>query len=642
MKYLMLLWMLLISFLGTAQGHETASPTDLDHVVISESTMAAKMLNSQASGASSSYDLVYHRMQWQADPEKAEISGTVTTYFKAIAELDELAFDLSLNMEVESVTQRGKRLEFTHNTDDQLLVFLDEPLLSGQLDSLHIKYHGNPVSSGFGSFEIGTHGAAKTPVLWTLSEPYGAKGWWPCKQDLNDKVDSIDVIINHPAKYKAASNGLLVSETDAGDRRRTHWRHKYPIPAYLVAIAVTNYRVLEQNVNSAPFKIINYLYPEDFDAASNDLSVTPAIMNFFRERFGEYPYSREKYGHAQFGWGGGMEHSTMSFMGGWSRGLIAHELAHQWFGNKVTCGSWQDIWLNEGFATYLDGLVVEHLSGDTAFRNWRNNLVRVITSKASGSVFVSDTTSVSRIFDSRLSYRKGAMVLHMLRYKLGDEVFFAALRNYLQDPELSYSYARTPDLIRHLEQSSGENLGEFFQDWIYGQGHPSYTLIWDQTNKGIVNLQVSQSQSDDSVDFFEMPLPVRVYGENGEVENLRLELSEDRQNFSAALPFKVSSVEIDPDHHLISTENQSVLGLDTETLQEEISVYPNPASELIFIDNLGLSVLKRLTIYDIQGKKILQRLNPEPVITLEKLQFGPHLLVIDTDRGTLHKTILKN
>lgn len=332
----------------------------------------------------------------------------------------------------------------------------------------------------------------------------------------------------------------------------------------------------------------------------------------------------------------------MSFMGSWSRGLIAHELAHQWFGNKITCKSWQDIWLNEGFATYLDGLVTENLDGTGDFIKWRRNLNQIITSEPSGSVFVTDTTSVSRIFNSRLTYRKGAMVLHMLRYKLGDQDFFNGLRSYLEDRELAYGYAATSDLIRHLEQSSGENLEEFFNDWIYGQGHPTYEVIWSQSQEGILNLQVNQSQSHSSVSFFEMPLPVTVHGSAGEMKNLRLETSENGQNFTIDPGFQVSSVEVDPDGHLISGPNQVTLGLDEPTLDKSIGVYPNPVKDLLMIRNEGMSHLRRITIYDIQGKKVFQQVDPENEIQTGSLEFGLHLVVIDTDQGTLHKTILKN
>src|SRR5690606_18870975 len=205
--------------------------------------------------------------------------------------------------------------------------------------------------------------------------------------------------------------------------------------------------------------------------------------------------------------------TTVSFMGGFSRGLIAHELGHQWFGNKVTCGSWQDIWLNEGFATYLAGMVIENFDGNTDFRSWKQDKILSITQENDGSVYVpaQDTTSVNRIFNSRLSYNKGSMVLHMLRKKLGDAVFFQGLKDYLADPELAYGYAKTEDLIRIMEDASGVDLNEFFDDWIYEEGYPQYTIRWNQTN-GASNMivTISQTQSHPSVSFFEVPVPLRI------------------------------------------------------------------------------------------------------------------------------------
>jgi aminopeptidase N len=583
----------------------------------------------------------YHRLEWEVDPSKAQIKGKVTSYFNALQDMDQITFDLSRNLTVSSVRQRSLDLSFTQNANDELVINLPATQKQNALDSLIITYSGNPVSSGFGSFEVSTHGNSSTPVLWTLSEPYGAKGWWPCKQDLIDKIDSIDVYISHPSAYKAASNGLLLSETNNGAQKMTHWKHRYPIPAYLIAIAVTNYEVYKDN-SSLDFDIINYVYPENLAFARNSTAVTPSIMNLYNTLFEMYPFANEKYGHAQFGWGGGMEHTTMTFMGGWSRGLIAHELAHQWFGNKVTCGSWEDIWLNEGFATYLDGLVYENFDGKAAFTQWRKSLVNDITTQTSGSTFVTDTTSVSRIFNSRLTYRKGAMLLHMLRYKLGDEVFFNGLKNYLADPKLAYSYARTVDFQQHLENVSGKDLDEFFNDWFYGEGYPVYKVVWSQNDTDkTIHFQVSQSQSHPSVSFFEMPLPVTVYGTSGQSEMLRLELTEDNQTFSLQLDFDVVSIQIDPETQLISKNNGAVLGLDEETLNNSVSIYPNPVGNYLTIENKGNLSVTRITIYNVLGEKVLAMENPENTIALDQLRFGVHLVVIDTDLGSLHKTILK-
>lgn len=642
MKYFLLHILLLFSVFGLAQQH---APTDLDYLKeLSdfERKNATQKIAYKANPNTVNYDIGYHRFFWEVDPAKAEIKGEVTTYYTALDDMEEIVFDLADNMNVSAVKQRGSVLSYRQNDNDELIISLPSIQKKSVLDSLTVFYQGNPVSSGFGSFEISTHGSGNTPVLWTLSEPYGAKGWWPCKQDLIDKIDSIDIFIKHPEKYKAASNGLLVSEITNSGQTLTHWRHQYPIPAYLIAIAVTNYAVYKDSPVGLEFDIVNYVYPEDLNYVKGQTAITPAIMNLFSELFEMYPFAKEKYGHAQFGWGGGMEHTTMTFMGGWSRGLIAHELAHQWFGNKITCGSWKDIWLNEGFATYLDGLVTEKFDGEASFSQWRKAVVNTVTSSPSGSTFVKDTTSVSRIFNSRLTYRKGAMIVHMLRYKLGDEAFFKGVQNYLADPQLAFSYAKTPDLQKHLEAASDTSLDEFFKDWFYGEGYPEYTVVWSQNSSDqLSHFQVSQKQSHPSVSFFDMPLPITVMGTSGESEKLRLEVSEDNQVFSVQLDFTVASVKIDPDSHLISRNNQTVLGLDQESLENSLSIHPNPVDDEMIINSNGLLNVRKISIYNILGEKVFERSNPDKLIDLQKLDFGVHLVVIDTDQGRLNKTILK-
>lgn len=641
MKYLILHIFILFSTLGFAQLTDSHELDYIKDIVLSEQRNASAKISYKANMNTVNYDVKYNRLEWEVDPSKAEIKGEVTCYFNALEDMSQITFDLSDNLTVSNVRQRSLNLSYSQNTNDELIITLPATQKQNVLDSLSITYSGNPVSSGFGSFEVSTHGNSFIPVLWTLSEPYGAKGWWPCKQDLTDKIDSIDVYIKHPSFYKAASNGLLLSETNNGIQKLTHWKHRYPIPAYLVAIAVTNYSVYT-DPSDLDFDIVNYVYPENLNTAKSSTAVTPDIMKLFNNLFEMYPFAREKYGHAQFGWGGGMEHTTMTFMGGWSRGLIAHELAHQWFGNKITCGSWQDIWLNEGFATYLDGLVYENFDGKSSFSQWRKSLVNTITSQSSGSTFVTDTTSVARIFNSRLTYKKGAMILHMLRYKLGDEAFFEGIRNYLADPKLAYSYALTQDLQEHLEVSSGEDLDEFFKDWLYGEGHPGYQVVWSQDDiDKTIHFQVNQTQSHPSVSFFEMPLPVTIKGSSGESEQLRLEVSEEKQTFSLQLDFDVVSILVDPETQLISKNNGAVLGLDEETLNNSISIFPNPVSDQLNIKSKGNFELTKITIYNVLGEKVLEKDNPESEISLDRLKFGVHLVVIDTDMGSLHKTILK-
>ena len=272
---------------------------------------------------------------------------------------------------------------------------------------------------------------------------------------------------------------------------------------------MTQYARYTQHVpfNGDTLEVVNYVYPVD-SASSVALTanVVPMIQ-VYDTLFGIYPFQQEKYGHAQFGWGGGMEHQTMTFVSSFGFELIAHELAHQWFGDKITCGSWTDIWLNEGFATYLSGLCYEHLA-PAWWKRFRQVRVENIVSQPGGSVFCTDTTNVNRIFDSRLSYAKGAMILHQLRWILGDSAFFTGLNNYLCDASLSYGFARTSNLKSHLENTSGQDLTWYFNDWFTGEGFPYYHIKWSQTGNE-VTYNVSQTQSNPSVNFFSMFIPVQ-------------------------------------------------------------------------------------------------------------------------------------
>lgn len=642
MRHYLLHILLLFTAICQAQITDTVASEDLKDLYLTEQQRALKKMAFKANPNTTNYDLKYHRLEWTVDPVVAQINGKVTTYYTAMESLNQIIFDLSDNLTVTSVTQRNNSLNFSQNAQDELVIELGSELKESELDSVTISYRGNPISSGFGSFELGLHGSPPTPVLWTLSEPYGAKGWWPCKQDLIDKIDSVDIYIRHPSFYKAASNGLLQSEITNSGATVTHWKHRYPIPAYLIAIAVTNYSVYEENNTGLNFDIVNYVYPENVTAVKPRTAVTSDIMELFIEKFGPYPFEKEKYGHAQFGWGGGMEHTTMTFMGGWSRGLIAHELAHQWFGNQITCGSWEHIWLNEGFATYLDGMVVENFDGDAAFRQWRLNQINQITSSPSGSTFVSDTTSVSRIFNSRLTYKKGAMILHMLRYLTGDENFFQAVSNYLNDPDHRYGYALTKDLQDHLEAVSGIELTEFFNDWFYGEGYPSYEVIWDQDETDqMIHFKVSQQQSHPSVSFFEMPLPIIVYGDNNHSEEIQLEVTENDQRFSMKLDFKARSIAIDPDRQLISRSNRVTLGLNNDALRNGLSIYPNPVDHFLYIDIAEDLEIKNLKLYNLLGEQMMELGQISKTVDLSRLKYGVYILMIETDKGQIHKTIIK-
>lgn len=524
-------------------------------------------------------DIIYTRFHFWVDPAVRYIRGEVMTAFKPSELLTSLDFDFSSALTMDSIRWHGQKLGFTRNGHILTVNFPTALLLH---DSLTFFYQGVPTSSGFGSFETNTHGNG-TPVIWTLSEPYGAMEWMPCKQALSDKIDSVDIFITHPTGYRAASNGLLQSETTENGQVTAHWKHRHPIATYLVAIAVTNYEVFTGEVPHADgtTPIVNYIYPESVADAQASMTYLTAQMQLYNDLFGVYPFQNEKYGHAQFGWGGGMEHQTMSFMGGFGYELVAHEMAHQWFGDKVTCGSWEDIWLNEGFATYLSGLCYENLAPQNWY-NFKQQRINSATSQPGGSVFVDDTTSVGRIFSGRLSYSKGAMVLHMLRWVCGDSAFFGGIRNYLADPNLAYSYAKTADLQAHLEAASGKDLDGFLADWFKGQGYPSYQITWSQNGNNLLNFNVKQTRSHPSVSYFELPLPLRLKGAQGQTKDIVLQHTANGQNFQEQAGFAVTTVEFDPDLWLISKDNTvtkvAVGTHDLVALGFSLKIEPNPAT----------------------------------------------------------------
>jgi aminopeptidase N len=484
--------------------------------------------------------------------------------------------------------------------------------------------------------------------LWTLSEPYGARDWWPCKQDLNDKIDSIDVYITAPSQYISVSNGV---EPEApvinGTQKTTHFHHNYPIPAYLICMAVTNYDVYTQLPSvltpTVTYPIVNYIYPETNSlAVRNQLAQTPLILDYFSTLFETYPYSNEKYGHAQFGWGGGMEHTTVSFMNNFSRGLIAHEMAHQWFGDKITCGTWKDIWLNEGFATYLASLVIEHFGTQAEFISDKTNMINNITSSPDGAVYLTDAqaSDVYRVFDPRLSYDKGAMVLNMLRFKLGDAIFFQGIKNYLADVNLAYKYAITSDLQTKLEAVYGSSLTEFFNDWIYNQGYPKYTITVQNIATGQAKITVNQTTTDISVSFFKMPVPIRLTGAGGVSQDVVVNNTVNGEQFIVSVPFSVTGVQFDPKKDIISKLSTATLETSDFNFDQSIQIYPNPASNALSIDLPEGIEIESAIFYTVLGQKILET-KSDKNWNISSFASGIHFLSVQTNKGTKQFKFIK-
>lgn len=584
------------------------------------------------------YDMKYARCEWDLDPAVRAISGTVTSWFTATADLDVLVLDLSDSLAVDAVNMHGSPLTFARGSN-LLSITLPATLPAGQLDSVSVTYHGVPPNTGFGSFVTAAH--AGVPVLWTLSEPYGAADWWPCKMDLNDKVDSLDTYVTTPSAYRAAGNGLLAGSNLTPDYTIWHWRHRYPIDYYLIATAVTNYQVDEQyaQLDTDSLLMLSYAYPENFDMVRDAATNLLSRITLFDQLFGPYPFASEKYGHAQFGWGGGMEHQTMSFMGSFHPEITAHELAHQWFGDKVTCHSWADIWLNEGFATYLSGLAYEHLS-PFYWPIWKQAKINDIVSQPGGSVFCTDTLDQSRLFSSRLTYNKGAMVIHMLRWLCGDSAFYQGMRDYLEDPSLAYGTATTADLQSHLEAASGLDLSGFFADWYTGEGYPSYTTIWSQDAAGVVTVSLSQTTSHPSVDFFELPVPLW-FGGDGMDSTVVLDNTTNDQLFYFHLPFAVDTVAFDPDRWLISAQNFTTSVADLGADRSALVLFPNPAKDRITWNVPASFPMQSARVLDALGRVVRTVDAKAGSLDISGLSNGSYLLELRGASGPLRARFVK-
>jgi aminopeptidase N len=587
--------------------------------------------------SASAQNIIYQRCEWQVDPAVKFINGKITTYFIPSAPIDSIEFDLTDKLNVDSVKYHSAKLNFSQ-ADDILKINFGSAI--AQQDSLSVYYSGVPDSTGLGSFIQSTH--AGVPIIWTLSEPFGAKDWWPCKQSLDDKIDSIDIIVTCPKEYRTASNGILISDIISGNERTCFWKHRYPIATYLVCMAITNYAVFSKYVpfQNNTLQVLNYVYPEDSVNAVAGVEQIIPQMQLYDTLFGIYPFANEKYGHAQFGWGGGMEHQTMTFVKNWNFELLAHELAHHWFGDKVTCASWEDIWLNEGFATYLSGICYQHLQPDNWY-SFKRNLVTSITSEKDGSVKCNDITSVNRIFDGRLTYNKGAMILHTLRWVLGDSVFFGALKSYLSDVNLQYNYAVTTDLKTHFENYSGQDLSWYFNDWYYGEGFPSYEITVLKNASQEITFTVDQTQSHSSVSFYELPIPIQFKNKTHDT-TLVFNHTFSGENFSANLGFIADEIIFDPEVNIISDKNTVSWTLD----ENPVNIFPNPANSILNIESSFPGKFNNAKAYfiDVYGKSIYSasaNANGTFELNISELKAGMYFVKIYFDGGSVVRKIVK-
>jgi aminopeptidase N len=547
-------------------------------------------------------DLVYAKLALEPDMNTgAIVSASAGFTFRTLNSISALSFDLRKELSVDSVVYHGAKIGFLHGTNHILNISLPNALPQNVLDSLRIYYHGKPnMSTRAYSRSVNASG----PNISTLSQPYGAPYWWPCRDNLKDKIDSLDVQLTVDTPYAAVSNGVLQNVLNEGGKRTFSFKHRYPIANYLVAVSFSKYNTYTQKAflssTQKDLDIVNYVFPHNkLNEVQAQTFETIKMIRLFDSLFGTYPFHKEQYGHAQFAWGGGMEHQTMSFMVNFNYDLIAHELAHQWFGDKITCGTWKDIWLNEGFATYGNLLCYDFLGTKKQWLDVLKKTQEDVMSLPFGSVYANDTADVNKLFDYRTTYQKGAMVLHQLRWLIGDSAFFQAIRLYLADQNLAYNFVKQKTLQTYFESTSNQNLNDYFKDWIYGEGYPNYQIVWQQKGKQF-EMRIQQTSSFSQIDTFNVPLPILLKGSKRDTF-LRIDIKSLNQVNKINLDFKVKELVFDPQHWLLA-KAQILFPKDNNDL---ISIYPNPFNGSIYISAREIQI-SYFEISDLTGREIMR------------------------------------
>jgi aminopeptidase N len=564
----------------------------------------------------SNIDVNYYKLDLNISYSSQSISGVVTVVSTAVQDqLSTFFLDIVNQLQVKSVKLNGiSNLVFSQPVNsDHLIITLDRAYGKGEKFSVDIAYQGIPPSNGFGSFEFSSHNGQ--PIVWSLSEPYGAKDWWPSKDTPADKADSSDVWITSASNFVSVSNGILTGITDNGNGTKTYkWKNSYPIAGYLISIAMTNYQLYQNQFEYEPGKLMpvtHYIYPEHLAAYQSLFDMTVGMLRIFSDKYGPYPFLREKYGHAEFGWGGGMEHQTCTSigLGGINEVTIAHELSHQWFGDKVTCKDWGNIWLNEGFATYSESIYLQTKYGNQEFLSDING--KMLSAKgAVGSVYVRNISDVNTIFNYSSSYAKGAVVLHMLRGIVGDATFFQIMKGYANEPGLAYNVATTEDFERVAERVSGMDLSYFFSEWIYGQSYPKYSFGWairQEAGKNYsVVIGINQSANSTPL-FFTMPVQVRITTSSG-VQNVTLFNNQLSQTYEIPVNGEPVSVEFDPDNWILKDITNFILSDSVNYSPPSFSLFqnfPNPFNPGTVIRyQIPVSGNVSLKIYDELGRVV--------------------------------------
>jgi aminopeptidase N len=598
------------------------------------------------------YDVHFYSLNLNMTNTSSYLSGTAEIHAKANTNLDSALFELYPSMIISEVRVNGLVVNFS-----RIGTAVKAPVNSSANQNfvIEISYSGNPPTAqtnplGGSGMTAGTSPSWGNKVVWSLSEPFSAYEWFPCKQSLRDKADSSFVAVTVPDTCKAGSNGVLINTVPLGNGfTRYEWKNKHAIDYYLISVAVAKYIEYSFYANPVgapnPILIQNFFSdnPQSFIYFEDEINETGDFIELFYDLYGPYPFEDQKYGHCMAPIGGGMEHQTMTTQGSFSKGLTAHELAHQWWGNSVTCASWSDIFINEGFASYSEYVMLENLYPAEKAQHMLDVHDNIL-SQTGGSVWFSDTLNENRIFNGRLSYDKGSGIIHSIRYLMNnDSLFFAGLREFQND--FKDSVARGIDLRNKMQEISGINYTPFFEQWYFGEGYPTYSIRWKQIGQDLL-LELKHTASKPSVTpTFTNPIDLRFIRQGMSDTLIRFDVASNSQQFYISNFGTLSStITVDPQNWIINNigtiiQDNSLVNL-TEVNENStaLTIVPNPNNGIFTIGNQQANCW--VSVFNMQGKNILNKqLAQNEVIDLQDFGKGTYLLEIKNSENSEAKTL---
>ncbi len=508
-------------------------------------------------------EIEHYRIAVAVYPDERRIAGETRVRARVLArELRRLELD-AVELEVASVTEAANERRFTHD-GRTLAIDLGDARKSGTTVEVTITYSARPRR---GLYFVGPDAGYpdKPRQVWTQGQDEDSRHWFPCLDTPHAKART-EVIADVPAGWFALSNGVLLEDRADGERRRLHWRHDQPHSCYLVTLAAGELTTIEDRWRDVP--VLYHVPPGREEAARRTLGRTPQMMELFSKLFGvPYPYPRYAQVCVHDFIFGGMENTTATTLtetvllderaalDNDEEALVAHELAHQWFGDLVTCRDWGEGWLNEGFATYAEYLWREHVDGrdeaDLVLDEFLEMYFHEDGDRYRRTICTKHYDEPIDVFDHHL-YDKAGRVLHMLRMQLGDELFWKSLRHYLTKHR--HGVVETRDLARAIEDSTGRVLDDFFSQWILdGAGHPELevSMEWDDDTR-VATVVVEQKQKvEGKTPLFRMPATLRFRVGDHDTD-VPVELDDRRHAFHVPLDAKPTQMIFDPGRGLLA------------------------------------------------------------------------------------------